>query len=457
MSTLPHHRWLALAGIAIASFLGCLDFTIVNTAIPALQAHFAASVGQVQWTVSVFVMALSTFMVAAGRLADLHGRRKALYLAMLVFALASLGAGLAPRLEVLIGWRFFQGLACAVLYTTSATLVAQAFPEQQRGKALGLLFAANGLGLAMGPVLGGWLVASLGWRWVFLLNVPLSALAFALCRGHVAESRGAAGERLDVAGLLAWMLALPCLLLVITQGGQWGWGAWPTLALLLAALALLALFVAIEWRAAQPLLRLTLFSNPQFVAAASANALLAFFYCAAFLLMPLYLGLVRQQGSAASGWLLLPVTAVMAAVSPVAGRWADRHGPQRVMLAGFAALALSAALQAGFSAHSAWWQVLAAFACMGFGWGCILGPSTMAALASVPEHDGAMAMGACWTLHNLGGALGLAVVTAVAQRGGTFLAGFGAAMGWLLGACGLALLVVGLLGRREETVLTERH
>ena len=446
------HRWLALAGIAIASFLGCLDFTIVNTAIPTLQGYFTASVEQVQWTVSVFVMALSTFMVAAGRLADLHGRRKALYSAMAVFAVASLGAGLANQLGVLVAWRFAQGLACAVLYTSSATLVAQAFPEHERGKALGLLFAANGLGLAAGPVLGGLLVAVWGWRSVFLLNVPLTALAFALCHGHVAESRSDDERRaLDVPGLLVWMLALPCLLLVISQSGTGGWGAWPTLLLLAAALALLVLFVAIERRAAQPLLNLRLLRNPRFVAAATANALLAFFYCGAFLLMPLYLTQVRLLDSAHSGWLLLPVTVVMAAVSPLAGRLADRLGSHRLMLAGFAALALSAALQAGFSAHSGWGHVVLAFACMGIGWGCILGPSTMAALASVPEHSGAMAMGACWTLHNLGGAVGLAVITAIYQQAGDrFLDGLRADMLVLVATSCLAMATLAVLRRRGQ-------
>ncbi|WP_455924883.1 MFS transporter [Pseudomonas putida] len=443
------HRWLALAGIAIASFLGCLDFTIVNTTIPALQAHFDAGVEQVQWTVSVFVMALSTFMVAAGRLADLHGRRRALYSAMLVFAVASLGAGLAGQLGVLVGWRFAQGLACAVLYTSSATLVAQAFPEQQRGKALGLLFAANGLGLAAGPVLGGLLVAVWGWRSVFLLNVPLTALAWWLCRGHVQESRSdEVAQALDVPGLTVWMLALPCLLLAISQGGQWGWTRWPTLALLAVAAGLLVVFIVIEQRARHPLLDLGLLGNPHFVAAAVANALLAFFYCGAFLLMPLYLSQVRQLDSAHTGWLLLPVTVVMASVSPLAGRLADRVGSQWVMLAGFAALALSAGLQAMFTAHTGWGLVVLAFACMGSGWGCILGPATLAALGSVPQARGGLAMGACWTLHNLGGALGLAVITAVHQQaGGAFIDGLRVDMGVLVTICLLAIICLPLLHR----------
>ena len=271
-------RWLALAGIAIASFLGCIDFTIVNTAIPAIQHELGAGVEQAQWIVTVFVMALSACMVAAGRLADLLGRRRLLYAGMLVFGAASLGAGLAASIASLVAWRLVQGIACAALYTTSAAIVAQAFPDGERGRALGLLFAANGLGLAIGPVAGGLLVASLGWRAVFLLNVPLIAAAFALCLGRVAESRGeTAPRRFDVAGLLLLATALPCLLLAIGQGDHWGWTSAATAGTGGAALALLLVFVWVERRVAAPLLDMGLFVNGRFLLASLANFSLALF------------------------------------------------------------------------------------------------------------------------------------------------------------------------------------
>ncbi|MBB5610785.1 MULTISPECIES: DHA2 family efflux MFS transporter permease subunit [unclassified Janthinobacterium] len=428
-------RWLALAGIAIASFLGCIDFTIVNTAIPAIQGQLSASVDQVQWVVTVFVMALSACMVAAGRLADLLGRRRLLYLGMLVFGLASLGAGLASSIAILIAWRLVQGVACAALYTTSAAIVAHAFPESERGRALGLLFAANGLGLAVGPVAGGLLVASLGWRSVFLLNVPLIVIAFMLCLGRVAESRGEEGrQRFDAAGFVLLALALPCLLLAIGQGGSWGWTSLATVGTAGLALVLLLAFVWVERMVAVPLLQMTLFANGRFLLASLANFSLAFFYCAAFFLLPLYLGEVRGQGSSQIGWLLLPITAVMALVSPQAGRAADRFGTAPLLAAGFVFLTLSAAMQAAFVQDSSWTWVVVALACMGIGWGCILGPATVAALASVPPQLAGVAMGAAWTLHNVGAALGLTIATVVFQAAGgktAFLLGFQAAF-WLL-------------------------
>lgn len=445
---MARQRWLALGGIAIASFLGCIDFTIVNTAIPAISGDLHAGVGQLQWIVTAFVTALSACMVAAGRLADLLGRRRLLYAGMLVFGLASAGAGLAGSVTVLVAWRVLQGVACAALYTTSAAIVAHAFPEQQRGRPLGLLFAANGLGLAIGPVAGGLLVDVLGWRSVFLLNVPLLLAAFALCLGRVAESRGEEnGQRFDLAGLLLLSAGLPCLLLAISEGARWGWTSPLTLGAAATGLLLLLALIVVERRVASPLLQLSLFANRAFLLASLANFALAFFYCAAFFLLPLYLGAVRGQGNSQIGWLLLPITAVMAGVSPQAGRLADRFGTTPLLAVGFACLALSALLQANFSASGSWTLVVAALACMGVGWGCILGPATAAALASVPAQQAGMAMGASWTLHNVGAALGLTLATLRFQAAGgntQVLPGFQAVL-WLLCAVSLVTLLVFLV------------
>ncbi|QEI09246.1 MFS transporter [Pigmentiphaga aceris] len=456
---MSRNRWLALTGVAIASFLGCIDFTIVNTAIPDIQQSLGADIDRSQWIVSSFVMALSACMVAAGRLADLHGRRRIMLIGMAVFGLASLGAGLANGMATLIAWRVVQGMACATLYTASTAIVAHAFSETERGRAIGLLFSANGLGLAIGPVIGGLLVAAAGWRWVFLVNVPLILVGMALCLRHVEESRGAdEHETLDVAGLVLLAVALTALLLAIAEGGKWGWTSIATLTS--AAVALLALLALsrVESRMAYPLIRIDLFANRRFLLASLATATLACFYCAAFFLMPLYLGQIRHQDAAAIGLLLLPTTAVMALVSPQIGKLVDQIGTTWALAAGFVCLTISALLQAGFGPDTAWWQVLAAFAAMGIGWGAILGPSTVAALASVPTRLGGVAMGASWTLHNLGGAIGLALATVIHQTvsGATraapdvrFLAGYGASM-WLLAGLSAGVAVLLVLGRSRS-------
>ncbi|WP_240669191.1 DHA2 family efflux MFS transporter permease subunit [Dyella sp. M7H15-1] len=393
-----------------------MDFTIVNTVIPAIQADLHASVEQSQWIISIFLMALCASMVVAGRLADLHGRRLLLYLGMAIFGLSSLGAGLAGSIEWLIPFRFIQGVSCAALYTASAAIVSNAFPEGERGRAIGILFGVNGIGLAIGPVVGGMLVSGFGWRSVFLVNIPLILLSFAICLRGVHESRSSdESEKVDWLGLVLLVISVSGLMLGITQGIKWGWTSSQTLSVFGVAVILLVIFVRVERVKPSPLIHVDLFFNRGFIVASIATFSLAFFYCAAFFLMPMYLKMIGHLDGFMIGTLLLPTTAVMALASPVVGRITDHIGPRPLLMAGFLLLALSAALQARFENSLSFAYIITAFAAMGLGWACILGPSTVAALASVPERLGGVAMGASWTLHNLGGAVGLSIATIIYQ------------------------------------------
>lgn len=452
-------RRLAMVGIAVASFLGCIDFTIVNTAIAPIQSSFGADIEHVQWVITAFILALSSCTLAVGQLADRYSYRRALFVSMALFGVASLGAGLAADLPALVAWRTVQGIACAGLYTASAAVVAAMFSERARGKALGLLFSVNGLGLALGPVAGGLLVEVLGWRWIFLINVPLIVASFVLLAGRLEIRAGEpTQERFDWAGAVLLLAVLPCGLAAVIHGADWGWTSPATLGLLAVACLLGVALAWIERRAPAPLLRLELFAQGRFAVAACATAALAFFYCAAFFLMPLYLSELRGQDSAASGWLLLPTTAVMALVSPLAGRGCDRLETASVMTLGFVALLVSALMQSAFTAATEWLWVLAAFACMGIGWGCVLGPSMTAALSALPKALAGTALGMATTAHNLGGAMGLATATvlfrfAAARDGGVpgtdFVAGYQAVMLSLSIVC-LAALTVLMLGRRAS-------
>ncbi|MGC1332131.1 MFS transporter [Pseudomonas sp.] len=405
-----HRKWWALAGVSIASFLGCVDFTIVNTALPALQAHLDVSVDTLQWVINAFLLAMSSFMVLVGRLADLHGRKRVLSLGLVVFGLASLVAGLASGAWLLIAARVAQGLACAVLYTASGAIVAQAFAPQEQGKAFGVLFGFNGVGLAVGPVLGGVLTQAFGWPWIFLINVPFVLLSLLVIAFNVDESRAEGQDAgLDWAGAALLLIGLPSLVLLIVQGGNWGWGSPLSLGLLAVAVVVLGLFVWVELRVASPVINLHLFANRRFVAAVAASFTLAVFYCVAFFVMPLYLTHVRGADTQASGLLLLPTTLGVALLSPWVGRLVDRKGPALLIQTGLLLFAGSALLQIAFSADTSLAYVLAAFAVMGLGWACLLGPSTVLGVSSVPEQFGSVAVGSLMTLHNVGGGLGLAL------------------------------------------------
>ncbi|MEL0580680.1 MFS transporter [Pectobacterium punjabense] len=414
--TVIAHQWRALTGICIASFLGCIDFTIVNTAIPAIQQQFGAGIAHVQWVMGIFIMALCTSMVIVGRVADRVGRRRVLYIGMAVFGVASLGAGLSGSVNELIGWRFLQGASCAVLYTATTVILVDIYPAQHHGRVLGILFAVNGLGLAIGPVAGGLLVDVLGWRWVFLLNVPLIAVSFVFCLGQVRESRVAQAPPLDGKGLLFFILSVASALLVINQGDRWGWLSLPSLACFLLAVVALGGLIRVERREPFPLIDLDLLRQPAFLRICVLTSLLAFFYCGAFFLMPIHLHATHHYRDAVIGLLLLPTTAAMALISPWVGRLADRIGPRWILMAGFLMLGLSAGLQSMLDRESALGTMIVAFTLMGVGWGCILGPSVLAALKAVHAEQQGVAIGISWTLHNLGGAVGLAFVTQLYHR-----------------------------------------
>lgn len=401
-------KWWALFGVSIASFLGCVDFTIVNTALPALQADLNSSVDSLQWVINGFILALSSFMVLVGRLADLYGRRRVLFIGLTVFGLASLAAGLAKEIDLLIAARVAQGLACAVLYTASGAIVANAFPPEEQGRAFGVLFSVNGVGLAIGPVLGGVIANAFGWQWIFLLNVPFVLLSIGITAWAAEESRGEQ-QGLDGWGALLLLIGLPSLVLLIVQGSGWGWTSPQSLSLLAVAAVALLTFIQVERRVKAPIVDLALFANRRFVAAVVASFSLAVFYCVAFFVMPLYLALIRGENVQTSGLLLLPTTLGVAVLSPLVGRLVDRKGPGLLIQAGLALFVLSAVLQAGFDAHTSLAYLLAAFAVMGLGWACILGPSTVLGMTSVPQQISSVAMGSLMTLHNIGGGLGLAV------------------------------------------------
>ncbi|MFI6415415.1 MFS transporter [Streptomyces sp. NPDC050585] len=407
-------KWWAFAGLGTLSFLGCIDLTIVSTAAPVIQADLGATVTELQLIVNVFIVALATGMVTTGRLADAHGRRRALYAGAAVFGAASLGAGFASGPEWLIAFRFLQGAACAVLYTATGALVSTVFPPQERGKAIGCLYGVNGLGLALGPVLGGVLVGSAGWPWVFWLNVPLVAAALAVCVPTVPESYGRrmAGG-MDWPGVALLSLFVLSLVLALTLGHVWGWASPGIVALLLCAGMALAGFRVVELRAPDPLIRFEMFARRDFLGAVTADFALAFFYCVVLFLTPLYLHTVRGLDGHTTGLLLLPCTAAVAVLSPLVGRFVDRHGPRRMLCLGFSALTLSALGQARLNPDGSLPALVAALVAMGVGWALVLGPATVVALSAVPGHLAGTAVGASWTCHNLGGALGLAVGTEV--------------------------------------------
>jgi EmrB/QacA subfamily drug resistance transporter len=258
-------KWAVLAAVGVGTFMSALDGSIVNTLLPTLGAALAADVDEIQWVVTVYLLLVSGLLLIVGRLGDLRGHKDVYLLGFAGFAASSALCGLASTVPALVAFRAVQALSAAMLFANAPALLTAAFPPAERGRALGLQATMIYLGLSVGPPLGGLLATHLGWRAIFLVNVPVGFFGTWLTARNIARDRRAgAPPRFDVAGAALFFVGLLSLLLALNQGHAWGWGSPAVLGLLGAAAALLAAFVALERRRPQPMLDLGLFASPVF-------------------------------------------------------------------------------------------------------------------------------------------------------------------------------------------------
>ncbi len=334
----PSARW-ALAGLSATTLLASLATSIATVALPTLEQAFGASFQQVQWIVVAYLLASTTLIVSVGRIGDMVGRRWLLLAGIVLFTAASLLCGAAPTLWLLIAARAAQGLGAAVMMALAMAFVGQMVPKAQTGSAMGLLGTMSAIGTALGPSLGGVLIAGFGWRAIFLINLPLGVLALLLARRHLPADRAArVGDRsgFDYAGTLLLALTLGAYALAMTIG-RGGFGALNA-ALLLAAAVGAGLFVRAEARAASPLIRLGMFRDPTLSAGLAAGVLVSAVMMATLVVGPFYLARSLALDTALVGLVLSagPLTAALAGVP--AGRLVDRFGARRTVVLGLAGI-----------------------------------------------------------------------------------------------------------------------
>jgi EmrB/QacA subfamily drug resistance transporter len=410
MTSEKNRKWWALSGLSMACLIGYLDFAIVNTALPEIQKELGVSFVVLQWVMNVFVLALSIFMVNMGRFGDTFGRRPMLYIGLVLFGIASLFSGLASNGLVLITFRALQGLGLAMIIPSSLALISDTFPESERGRAIGIWTSITGLGVALGPVLGGIITSALSWRWIFFVNIPILTIAAAICLISVKESvRGAGEKTIDWYGFFLMMIGIGALVSAIIQGPEWGWhSAMTILFFLISVISLVSLYI-VENRVKSPIIDFKLFMSRGFLSGAFANFTLVAFGYSAFFLMPLYLGNILRKEAFEIGLLLLPITVLVIMVAPLAGKVVDSRGAKLPILAGLSALALNALIQSTYKPDSSLIYIVFGFLFMGLGWGSIFGSGAFAAISSLPKELAGTATGALWTFQNLGGSIGLAV------------------------------------------------
>ncbi|PHM37357.1 MFS transporter [Xenorhabdus innexi] len=413
-------KYIGLIGICIASFLGCIDLTVVNTILPAIGREFSTPLRETQWVTSVFMIALSAFMVPVGTLADSCGRKKILIWGLILFGVASLFVGLATNLAALTIFRFIQGIGCAILYTVSGAIISYLFNENEQGKALGILFGVNGLGLAVGPIIGGLFSGIINWRYAFLINIPFIIVSTILCIWSVPEYKTKQIKKLDTLGCITLIIFLMSLVSYFSLDGnslqQWS--------LLSIAIISLLIFIWHELKTPAPIVEFHFFRKMHFISALLATFFLAFFYCIILLTLPIFFAGQLGKNDIEIGLFLLPATVMFALTSPWIGRRSEKFGPSRIILAGLLLFVAAAILLALASTQANAWWFIAPLLLFGMGWGSILGPSTLIALSSLPREQAAVAMGTSWTIHNIGGACGIAFAVFLLARFDTLAQGY---------------------------------
>src|SRR5918994_1903379 len=304
-------KWWTLIVVSVATFMLLLDITVVNTALPAIEEDLGASFTELQWVIDAYTLSLAALVLTAGSLADRWGRRRLFVAGLLIFTLASLAAGLAPDPTCLNITRAIQGIGGAIMFAVSLALIAQEFaPGRERGAAMGVYGATIGVSVAIGPLVGGALVDSLGWESIFFLNVPIGAAAIAITQLRVRETRDPNATRIDWPGLVRFSLALFLLVFGLLRGNEEGWGSPLIVGILFGAGVLLLAFVAIERRVAQPMLPLGLFKNRSFTGVQLAAFAVSGSMFALFLYITFYLQNYLGHSPLEAGLRYLPFTVV---------------------------------------------------------------------------------------------------------------------------------------------------
>jgi EmrB/QacA subfamily drug resistance transporter len=388
---LSARAWV-LAGTVLGSGLAFIDGSAVNLTLPVIQQALGGGVEAAQWIMNAYALLLSALVLAGGAAADRYGRKRVFVAGVAVFTLASLACGLAGSLPLLIAARAAQGIGAALLTPASLALLGAAYDARSRGQAVGVWAGASGLTSALGPVLGGWLTQVISWRAVFFINVPVAVLAVWLVVANAKESRGARQGPIDVLGAGLVTLGLAAITWALTVAPKQGADARVLGAGALGVAALIA-FIFVERRAENPMTPLKLFRSATFSGVNGLTLVLYGAFGAAFFLLPFELIRAHGYAPSAAGAALLPMSAGLAVLSPIAGRMASRIGARPLLIVGPLMAGAGFGLLAAFASVRGYWTgVFPGLAVLALGAGVAVAPLTDAVLGAVPdEYEGAAA------------------------------------------------------------------
>ena len=443
-------RWLVLAICCLSLLIVGLDTTIVNVALPAIHSSFHSSVAGLQWTIDAYTLVLASLVILAGSSADRVGRRRVFQIGLIGFSTGSLLCGLAPSLPLLIGARVLQAIGGSMLNPVAISIIRNVFEDpRERARAIGMWGAVFGLSMALGPVVGGALVDSVGWRAVFFVNVPIGLLAIILTAVWVPESRAPRPRRLDPIGQLLVIAGLAALTYAIIEGPRSGWVSAEILGLFTFSAVCIAALIAYELRRLEPLLEIRFFRSVPF-SGANSIAVLTFAGLGGFLFLnTLYLQDTRNMSPLRAGLYMLPMAAMLFVSAPVSGRLVARFGPRPSMVAGGAAMAVAALMLTGLEPATSSAQLFGSYFLFGIGMGLMNPPITNTAVSGMPGAQAGVAAAIASSSRQVGMTLGVAVIGAIAggTLGGGLGKGFAAASHpgwWIIVALGALIVLAGL-------------
>ncbi|MFG1687180.1 MFS transporter [Nonomuraea sp. NPDC049269] len=404
-------KWFPLLTVCLATLMLLVDITIVSVAVPAMTTSLHSSLSALQWTVDLYVLVLAALLMAAGSASDLVGRRRVYLVGLVVFAGASLACGLAPTSGLLVVARGVQGLGAAAMLSTNIALLAGTYSGRDRSVAFGIWGAVNGISAAAGPILGGLLTQHIGWRSIFLVNLPVAALAWVIARRHVAESKNPVGGRVDVPGAITFTLAATLLIFGLIRVGDDGWTAPVPVALFAATAAALVAFVLVERRRRNPMLDLALARTPSFAALMLGALILSASAFANLVFVSIWAQSVLRFDPVAAGLVLTPLGAMAFVVSGFAGRFMNTIAPQWPIGIGLLLIGAGGLLDMLVTGDSEWTALLPGLLVTGAGVGISSPTLAAAAAAAVPPGKAGMAGAAVNTLRQFGFALGIPIMT----------------------------------------------
>jgi EmrB/QacA subfamily drug resistance transporter len=409
-----NRRWWTLAAMCFALAMVMLDNTVTNVALPSIQRSFDASLSALEWTINAYTLTFAVLLVTGGRLGDIFGRRKVFLIGVVIFAVASATIGFAPNESFLVASRAIQGIGAALMMPATLSIITNAFPPQERGRAIGMWAGVSAIALALGPLIGGWLTEDVTWRAIFFINIPIAIVAIFVTLFATHESRDeTASRKVDYAGITTLTVGLTALVLALVEGNSWGWGSPAIIAMLAASVGGLVTFVAIERTTDAPIVDFNFFRSRSFLGANIVAFFISFGMFAVFFFLALYMQNILGYGPLETGVRFLPTTLVIMFAGPIAGRLSDRVGPRTPLTIGLLLVAVSLAWQSRITVDTSFGFLVVPFILLGLGMGFTMSPMSTAAMNAVDRTKAGVASGTLSMTRMVGGTFGVAALGAL--------------------------------------------